>query len=122
MPRKKTVKKKAEENVEEAEAEKPVEAEKVEERELEEGIVEERIYTIPLRRAWIAPVKKRSPRAVRLIKTFVRKHMKPEVLAIDSTVNEEVWRRGIENPPRKIKVRAAKDKDGVVTVFLAKEE
>jgi len=121
MPRKKTVKKKAEEKVEEAEAEE-AEAEEVEERELEEGIVEERIYTIPLRRAWIAPVKKRSPRAVRLIKTFVRKHMKPEVLAIDSTVNEEVWKRGIENPPRKIKVRAAKDKDGVVTVFLARKE
>lgn len=122
MPKKKTTKEKPEEKVEEAETEEEAEAEKAEERELEEGIVEERIYTIPLRRAWIAPVKKRSPRAVKLIKAFINKHMKPEVLAIDSTVNEEVWRRGIENPPRKIKVRAAKDKDGVVTVFLAKEE
>jgi large subunit ribosomal protein L31e len=34
-------------------------------------------------------------------------------------VNEKVWSRGIEKPPRKIKVRATKDKDGNVTVYLA---
>ncbi len=105
-----------EEEVEELEEEEP------KERELEEGVVEERFYTIPLRRAWIAPVKKRSPRAIKIIKTFMNKHMKPEALVLDKEVNEEVWRRGIEKPPRRIRVRAARDTDGVVTVFLAKED
>ena len=40
-------------------------------------------------------------------------------LAISKEVNEKVWGRGIEKPPRKIRVRAAKNKDGNVTVYLA---
>ena len=40
-------------------------------------------------------------------------------LIISKEVNEKIWDRGIEKPPRKIRVRAAKDKDGNVTVYLA---
>ncbi len=97
--------------------------------ELEEDIVEERFYTIPLRKAWIVPRKKRAPKAARIVKIFVLKHMKvrteaegeeePERLVIDNEVNEKLWSRGIEKPPRKIKVRVVKDKEGVVTVLLA---
>ena len=124
---------------EESEPEKAAEAEeeeKVEEKEKrgkkpeEEEIVEERIYTIPLRRAWIAPRKKRTPRAMRLIRSFVQRHMKVETevkgeeeeegrLVISNEVNERLWNRGIEKPPRNIRVRAVKDKEGVVTLYLA---
>ena len=96
---------------------------------LEEDIVEERFYTIPLNKAWISPRKKRAPRAGRIVKSFVLKHMKlhteaeedeePEKLVIDNEVNEKLWSRGIEKPPRKIRVRVVKDKEGVVTVLLA---
>ena len=95
----------------------------------EEDIVEERFYTIPLRKAWLSTRKKRAPRAGRIVKSFVLKHMKvrteaegeeePERLVIDNEVNEKLWSRGIEKPPRKIKVRVVKDKEGVVTVLLA---
>jgi large subunit ribosomal protein L31e len=96
----------------------------------EEDIVEERFYTIPLGKVWIAPRKKRAPRAARIVKSFVLKHMKvqldpedeeeePERLVIDNEVNEKLWSRGIEKPPRKIRVRVVKDKEGVVTVLLA---
>lgn len=96
----------------------------------EENIVEERFYTIPLRKVWIAPRKKRAPKAARIVKSFVLKHMKvqldpedeeeePERLVIDNEVNEKLWSRGIEKPPRKIRVRVVKDKEGVVTVLLA---
>ena len=97
----------------------------------EEEIVEERIYTIPLGKAWIMPPNKRAPRAMRMIRSFVTKHMKlearregeeegePKKLSISNEVNERVWSRGIEKPPRKIRVRAAKDKEGNVTVYLA---
>jgi len=97
--------------------------------ELEEDIVEERFYTIPLRKAWISTRKKRAPRAARIVKSFVLKHMKvrteaegeeeAERLVIDNEVNEKLWSRGIEKPPRKIRVRVVKDKEGVVTVLLA---
>jgi ribosomal protein L31E len=40
-------------------------------------------------------------------------------LLITGEVNEKIWGKGIEKPPRKIRVRAAKDSDGNVTVYLA---
>jgi large subunit ribosomal protein L31e len=43
----------------------------------------------------------------------------PVRLIIDNEVNEKLWSRGIEKPPRKIRVRAEKDKEGNVTVYLA---
>jgi large subunit ribosomal protein L31e len=100
--------------------------------EVEEEILEERFYTIPLSRAWIAPRKKRTPRAVRIVKSFIRRHMKieekiamaeeegeGEKLAISDEVNRKLWSRGIEKPPRNIRVRAVKDKEGIVTLYLA---
>jgi len=99
-----------------------------------EEIVEERTYTIPLGKALIKPPKKRAPRAMRMIRAFITKHMKLTAVAeegeeekelpnlvISEEVNEKVWGRGIEKPPRKIRVRAAKDKDGNITVYLAEE-
>ena len=119
------------EDLDEEDEEEFVEARKhrKEEDEVDEDIVEERFYTIPLSKAWIVPRKKRAPKAARIVKSFVLKHMKvrteaegeeePERLVIDNTVNEKLWSRGIEKPPRKIKVRVVKDKEGVITVLLA---
>jgi large subunit ribosomal protein L31e len=104
-----------------------------EEKPKEEEIVEERIYTVPLGKAWIMPPRKRTPRAMRMIRAFITKHMKleakkegeeeeeeePPKLVISNEVNEKVWERGVEKPPRKIRVRAAKDKEGNITVYLA---
>ena len=101
----------AEEEGEEVAEEKP--------EEVKEEFLEERIYTVPLRRAWIAPRKKRTPKAVRILRQFVRRHMKSEEITIMPEVNEALWSRGIEKPPRRIKIRATKDKDGKVTVYLA---
>ena len=94
-------------------------AEEEVEEEIEEEVVEERIYTIPLRRAWISPRKKRAPRATRIIKRFIERHMKPETLIVSNEVNNKIWSRGIEKPPRKIRVRATRDKEGTVIVYLA---
>jgi len=123
-----------EEAVEFEEAPAPVEEEakppRRKEKEKEE-IVEERIYTIPLGKAWIRPPNKRAPRAMRIIRGFITKHMKleaareeeeeetPKRLVINNEINEKIWSRGIEKPPRKIRVRAAKDKEGNITVYLA---
>jgi len=118
-----------------AEAEEEAKPSKRKKKEEEEEFVEERVYTIPLGKAWVRPPKKRAPRAIQMIRAFVTKHMKLEMrveaeeekeelpkLIISNDVNEKIWGRGIEKPPRKIRVRAAKDKDGNVTVFLAEGE
>jgi ribosomal protein L31E len=43
-------------------------------------------------------------------------------LIVSQEVNEKIWGRGIEKPPRKIKTRVTKDSDGNVTVFLAENQ
>ena len=128
----------AEETVEAEEAPAPAEEgeakpPKKKKKEEEEEIVEERIYTIPLGKAWVRPPKKRAPRVMYMIRAFITKHMKLTMrveeeeekelpkLVISKEVNEKVWGRGIQQPPRKIRVRAAKDKEGNVTVYLAEE-
>jgi len=45
--------------------------------------------------------------------------MKADSVKIDNSINEVIWSRGIEKPPRKIRVRAIKDREGVVTLLLA---
>ena len=118
----------SEETIEEEIVEEEEKPERRERKEVEEEIVEERIYTVPLGRAWISPPKKRAPRAIRIIRGFIIKHMKIKIdaveeeaerLVISNEVNEKIWTSGIKNPPRKIRVRAVKNKEGTVTLHLA---
>ena len=124
-----------EEVVKEQAPEEAVQEAKPKKKKKDEEIVEERFYTIPLSKALVRPPKKRAPRAMQLIKIFVTKHMKLTMkvseeeeeeelpqLVISKEVNEKVWDRGIEKPPRKIKTRVTKDKDGNVTVYLAETQ
>ncbi len=79
----------------------------------------ERIYTVPLGKAWIAQKFRRAEKAVTVLKEFTMRHMKPTEIIIDTSVNEAIWARGIKNPPRKLRVKMTKDSDGIVTVTLA---
>lgn len=110
------------EKTEEKEAEEAGEEEEGEEAE-EEGeeieVVEERVYTIPFRKVWATPRGKRTPRASRVLRAFVKRHMKTENVEISNEVNEELWARGIRKPPRQITVRLVKDKEGRVIVYPA---
>ena len=84
-------------------------------------VVEEKVYTISLRHVWVVtPRGKRAPRAVRDVRDFVARHMKAEEVAISNEVNAALWARSINKPPRKITVRAVKDKEGKVIVYPAK--
>jgi len=113
------------EEIEEVE-EAPADAEEVkapaveEEPEEEEEIIDERIYTVPLRKAyWTGSRLRRSNRAVRVLREFVERHMKPEELLIQPEVNERIWARGIQKPPRRVRIRATKNSDNLVRVYLA---
>jgi len=109
----------------EEETEEAEETKEIKEAEVEEEVVEERIYTVPLGRARIAPVTKRAPRAIRILRAFIKRHMKADdedSIVISNEVNERIWSRGIEKPPRRIRVRVTKDREGLVRVYLAEGE
>ncbi len=74
----------------------------------------ERTYTIPLRKCFVnAAVSKRTPRAVRGVRVFLKKHMKAENIKLGFHLNEYLWRYGIKNPPHHIRVNAVKEDDVV---------
>ncbi len=81
----------------------------------------EQIYVIPLRDAKRAPRWRRSNAAIKDIRSFLSRHMKSDDVKLDASINERVWERGSEKPPRRIRVRAMKFDDGQVQAELAKE-
>ena len=105
----------------------------------DDELMQERLYTIPLRKLHKVSRTRRAPVAMRMIEDFIVRHMKPErdgeiltkasdaksgsgeekQLFIDPPVNNYVWSRGIEKPPSKVRVRALKFEDGSVIVHLA---
>jgi len=94
----------------------------------------ERVFTIPLTVTKQIPKTKRAPRAIKEIKDYVRKHMTDKAAAeqqeegerkdvwLDHKLNELIWSRGIENPPRKVRVKAIRFEDGLIEVSLPEEE
>lgn len=94
--------------------------EEEEEEEIKEEIIDERIYTVPLAKARKGPRTRRANKAVRFLREFMEQHFKPESLVISQEVNEAIWARGIQKPPRKIKIRATKNIEGLVVVYLSK--
>ncbi len=110
-----------EEELEELEEELEEEVEEVKEEPtptpVEVEYVEERLYVVPFRKLVYTPRQKRAAKAVRLLRDFAAKHMKSEIVIIDQKVNEQIWARGMKKPPRQLRVRVAKDRDGFVYVL-----
>ncbi|MHA1915637.1 MAG: 50S ribosomal protein L31e [Promethearchaeota archaeon] len=94
------------------------ELEGLEEEAPKEEIIDERIYVIPLAKARKGPRNKWAKKSIRFLREFMTRHFKPESLVISQEVNEFIWKRGIQKPPRKLKVRATKNIDGLVVVYL----
>lgn len=75
----------------------------------------ERKYIIPLRREWQKVANyRRAGRAAKAIKKFIARHMKVpehdvEKVKLDIYLNQEIWFRGRQKPPAKIKVKARKE-------------
>jgi len=92
----------------------------------------ERIYTVPLTVTRQVPRTKRAPRAIKEIREFVKRHMtdktapeddesiKREVW-IDYRLNEYLWSKGVESPPRKVRVKVIRFEDGLIEVSLPEE-
>lgn len=81
----------------------------------------EQIYNINVRRKAVKVAKyKRAKKTVKLVRSYVAKHMKSDDVKIDKELNEKIWERGAKNPLMKVKVKAVKDDDGKVKVSLVK--
>lgn len=93
--------------------------EEIEELAPEEEIIDERIYIIPLAKARKGPRYKWAKKSIRYLREFMTRHFKPESLVISQEVNELIWERGMQKPPRKLKVRVTKNIDGLCVVYLA---
>lgn len=70
---------------------------------------EEKIFTIPLRKAWRTERTRRAKKAIDLIRQFLERHMKSQNVRIGSSINNSVWSRGIQKPPRRVRVHALKE-------------
>ncbi len=90
-----------------------------------ENVILERIYTIPLRKAYYVPRKKRANKAIRIIREFIKRHLHVDTVKISQDLNEYVWARNCEKPPRKVKVivrKIKRDAEEIAIVDLYKEE
>jgi large subunit ribosomal protein L31e len=79
------------------------------------GDFEERVVTIPLRDVQAGSRTGRADRAMSIIREHLARHFSVAEAAVrlDPSVNEAIWANGRQNPPSKLRVRAARfDEDG----------
>ncbi len=81
----------------------------------------EKIYIINLSRLYWTCRRRRAPRAIKRIREFIKRHVKAEHIIIDETINEYIFSRAYDKPPRRIAVRVIPlDSEGkVVKATLA---
>ncbi|MGM0605098.1 MAG: 50S ribosomal protein L31e [Halobacteriota archaeon] len=71
---------------------------------------EERVVTVPLRKAKKKPIQKRADAAMGIIREHLAKHFKVDEsdVRLDPSINEAIWAKGRQNPPNTFRVRAAR--------------
>ena len=87
-------------------------------------MAETKEMTIPLRAAWKVPRTTRAKRAMAEVKNHVAQHMKKaddEDSWIDESVNHAIWCRGMQHPPRKIRVVCTREEGFPLEVKLLED-
>lgn len=102
------------------EEKKPAEKEAAKEEKKRE-IVLERIYTVPFSQIYAKPQQSRGNMAITFLRKFLARHMKgaPEKIKISLILNNTIRKRGSGRPMKKVKIKATKDKEGVVLAEIA---
>lgn len=82
---------------------------------------EERVVTVPLRDVKKKPNHEAANYAMTIIRGHLAKHfaVDEETIRLDPSINEAIWADGRANPPRKIRVRAARFDEAGETVVEA---
>jgi large subunit ribosomal protein L31e len=82
-------------------------------------MAEEKIFTIPLRKAYRTVARNaRSRKAMDIIRAYLQRHMKCEDVKIGFSINNSVWAKGIQKPPRRIRIHAKLDNDSVLAELV----
>jgi len=82
-------------------------------------VTQTRKYTVPLRKeTHKVPQYKRAKKAVTAVRLFLKKHMKGDTVKIGPALNNQLWSRGIKNPPHKISLEASKQDDYIILAEL----
>lgn len=81
----------------------------------------ERVHTFNLMDAYGKPRYRRADAAMRMLRELLARHMKADVrdVRLSPQVNEFVRARGNTYPVKRVKVKASKDKEGMVLAVLA---
>ena len=71
-----------------------------------------RDYTIHLaKRTHKTTFKSKTPKAVKEVKKFAVEMMKTKDVRLDPKVNKELWKQGVRNPPKRIRVRLSRKRN-----------
>ena len=62
------------------------------------------VYVVPLKRIYWGRRTNRADRAVRFLRRFVARHTKVDRVIITNEVNNYIWSRSREKPPRRVKI------------------
>jgi len=62
------------------------------------------VYVVPLKRVYWGRRTNRADRAVKLLKSFIKRHTKADRVVITNEVNNYIWGRGREKPPHRVRV------------------
>ena len=71
---------------------------------------EERVITVPLRDVKKAPNHQGADVAMSMVREHLAQHFSvdEDAVRLDPSINETIWARGRSNPPRSLRVRAAR--------------
>jgi large subunit ribosomal protein L31e len=81
---------------------------------------DEKIFTIPFRKVFESRRMIRAKKAAHFVRSFLARHMKvdEEKVNIGAGINRAIWARGIQKPPRRVKVHVLKNEEGAVFAEL----
>jgi len=85
-------------------------------------VVLERLYTVNLQPAYATTMFSRADKASKMLKKFLARHLKasgPDKVKLAEGVNLYIRERGSAHPAKRVKVKASKDKEGIVLAELA---
>jgi large subunit ribosomal protein L31e len=84
-------------------------------------MVEEKVFNIPLRGTHDKQRRRRASNAIKIIRDFLIKNTKTKNIKIGKSINDVIWKGGIQNPPRKARVHIIKEDDIVYAELLGVE-
>jgi Ribosomal protein L31E len=80
-------------------------------------MAEDVVLTVPLKKIFYLPKYKRSKKAVRMLKSRLKRKLNVDQIKISKELNELLWSRGDSLKIRRIKVLAKIDKEKSVAVL-----